>query len=716
MKNSIMLLLAVMRISEAAAQSGDTTSNRLKEVVITAKEPVIRQEAGKIVYNLQSDPQSKQSSLLDMMRKVPMLSVDGADNVLLNGNPSYKIFINGRPSGIMKGNPKDILRSIPASTVQSIEVITNPPAKYDAEGLAGIINIVMIRQVHNGYRGSVNTNGKAPVGGPGGGGNFTIRQGKAILSAIAGANRYDAPETFATQQRTGTGPSPASLEQYTTDRNHGYTLYGGAEGSYEPDSLHLFTGEANVHRNNTAGQTVQTTTLTTAGDEQFYQLGNEHTGTGNGVDASLNYQQGFRNRKDRLLILSYRFSKETAAANSDIAFRDTINYAATDYRQQRSESAIEHSGQADYIQPIGKLVAEGGVKYLSVINSSAFQFENRDAATGIYETDETRSNTFSYTQQVLAAYNSYTYKRGNWQFKAGVRAENTFFKGSSRNTAPLQYSYLNVLPSVFISRDIRTGNSLSFSFSGRVQRPSAAELNPFMDRSNPSFLVAGNPYLRPITSNVFELSYLSAAKATLHVSAGAMFFHHVFNAFATYDTASHITITRNENYGKGRVLKANIFINYPAGNQWTFTLNSDIRYVTVQGIAPNGSSFDNAGMDVYIYASGACRFKNGWRVHTDITYKKVGLILPVGKTNGFAATSFSIHKSLLQSKLTVAVSVSNPFTRYRYADESINGWNFLQTSHKQVYFRQFAISLNYSFGRLKEDVRKSERSIGSNDH
>ncbi|WP_449440364.1 hypothetical protein [Pedobacter steynii] len=125
-------------------------SHQLKDVSIVAARPLIKQEADRITYDLQADPDSKSYSVLEMMRKVPFLSVDADDNVQLNGNSAYRIFINGKPSSLMERNPKDVLKSMPASSIQKIEVITTPSSKYDAEGLAGIINIITNKAVENG--------------------------------------------------------------------------------------------------------------------------------------------------------------------------------------------------------------------------------------------------------------------------------------------------------------------------------------------------------------------------------------------------------------------------------------------------------------------------------------------------------------------------------------------------------------------------------------
>lgn len=136
----------------------NVASNELQEVAIVSQKPIIQRGIDRIAYNVQQDPESKVLSSLEMMKKVPFLSVDGENNILLKGSGSYKVFINGKPSGMVENNPREFLRNLPASTIQKIEVITNPPSKYDAEGLAGIINIVLNKKEKDGFMGSINLN------------------------------------------------------------------------------------------------------------------------------------------------------------------------------------------------------------------------------------------------------------------------------------------------------------------------------------------------------------------------------------------------------------------------------------------------------------------------------------------------------------------------------------------------------------------------------
>lgn len=690
------------------------SSRQLSGVNITSRRPLISQEADRVIYNLEGDPQAEFSSLLDMMRKVPYLSVDGSDNILLKGSSGYRIFINGKPSAMIERNPKDVLKSIPASTIKSIEVITTPPSKYDAEGLAGIINIITKKEIANGYHGTINVSENGPVGGPGAGAAFTFKEGKLGLSSFAGISQHNVPVTYAEMIRTTTGISPTLLKQENTDLTNSHTGYVGLELGYELDSLNLLSAQFNWSRTNTRGLASQYAVLSGANNQQ-YRLSNDKVNKGSGLDAALNYQLGFNANKDQLLTFSYRYLKNTNSLLNRIDLFDEINYSQPDYQQSNAAGLDEHTLQADYVQPLGKVIMEAGLKGIFRTNKSDFQYRNLNPISGSYEIDEARSNIFNNSQDVLAAYNSYAYQTTDWQFKAGLRAEETIINGNyTDGNTGVQQKYLNVVPAIVANRKFKDRSSVSIAFSKRIQRPAIAQLNPFVDRSNPNFETSGNPDLKPITSNALVVSYFKAAKGILSVNLGYLYFNSVINAFSSYNPLTNVTLTRYENYGKGRVFKTNIYASYPITDRWNTTFNSDFRQVTFYGMVDQ-VQVKNSGFEAYVNVTSGYRFEKGWRVNADFTWKSSGLQLPLGRTNGFKASTFSLNKELIQNRLSFSGAISNPFTKYRSVEEQTIGPNFLQETNSQVYHRRFTVSLNYRFGKLKDEIKKNKRGIKNDD-
>ena len=401
-------------------------SKELKEVSITADRPVIKQEVDRIAYDLQADPESKGSSVLEMMRKVPMLSVDGDDNVNLKGSRNYKILVNGKPSSMMERNAKDVLRSMPASSIQKIEVITSPPAKYDAEGLTGIINIITNKKVENGYNANVNTSYRFPVGGPRTGGSFTLKQGRFGASGYGGGSVYNTPRTESFNKRVTRGANATSLSQNGLSGSNGLWGYWGSELSYEIDTLNLLSGEFNINGSRSDRNWKQTSELSgNNGLIDRYLLDNQGEESGSGLDASLNYQRSFKADKNRLLTLSYRYSEY---GNEQFKQIGLVNF--TDdllaQKQRHEGEASEQTVQLDYVYPVKKLTVEAGVKGIFRINNSNFQYDS--LKSGNYVRDYTRSNIFDNHQNVYSIYNSYQYSLKNWGFKAGLRLEQTVIR------------------------------------------------------------------------------------------------------------------------------------------------------------------------------------------------------------------------------------------------------------------------------------------------
>ncbi len=688
----------------------------LGDVVVMATKPLVRQETDRIIYDMQADPESKSSSVWEMMRKVPFLSVDGDDNILLKGSTGYKILINGKPSGMIERNPTAILRSMPASTIISIEVITSPSSKYDAEGLAGIINIVTSKKMDNGYTGTINLNYRFPYGGPGAGGFVGFKQGKFGISVMGGANGNTAPVNRNFSNRVTKGDTLTNLNQNSTREADSKTAYVGTELSYEIDSLHLISAQFNRNGNRTTGLTDQQTLLTAAGSIlQRYDIVNNNNSRGEGTDMALNYQLGFKKSKERLLTLSYRYLEYSNHQFAGLDVSNAIHFKNPDYRQANEGRASEQTFQLDYVQMVKKVAMEAGVKSILRKNSSDFQYHLFDSAKGNYVLDKSRTNTYRNDQHILAAYNTYQFSIKSWGFKAGLRIEQTMIDGDFiSNASQVKQQYLSIIPSATINRKFKNRSSLNASYTNRIQRPGINQLNPFIDRSNPSFESAGNPKLKPAYTNVFQLSYTKSKKATVNIALGCMLLNDLISPVSVYDSVTNITRTTFDNIGSARILKTNIYVNYPITKNGSVRLNSDIRHISSKTNV-NKVWITNAGWNSYVNVSGAYRFQKGWRLNADLTLNSGGISGVQAKSNGFTGSTFNVQKDFEKSKITLSAAVNNPITRYRYKREEITGPDFTQINSNELYYRSFTISLNYRFGKLKDTIKKNKRGINNDD-
>lgn len=690
-------------------------TKQLKEIVVMADKPIIRQEVDRISYNLQADPESKTNNVMEMMRKVPLLSVDAEDNILLKGDANYKILINGKPSSMMERNAKEVLKSMPASSIQNIEVITTPPSKYDAEGIAGLINIITNKKVDNGYNASINTSHRFPAGGPGAGGSFTLKQGKLGISGYGGINGAQTPLTENGIFRNTSGTNASNLSQFQTIESENRNGYLGGELSFEIDSLNLISGQFNINGNYNESLTNQNSLLNNqTGVLQSYNLLGNNESEGSGMDASLNYQLGFKKNKARLLTFSYRYYDYTNGQNNLLRSSGQFNYNLSDYHQVNDGGSAEQTIQVDYVHPVRKLIVEAGLKGISRKNESDFQFMSLNSGNGLFETDPARSNVFYNTQEVLGAYNTYQFNLKNWGFKGGFRLEQTIIDADFISSqSQVRQEYLNLIPSVSINRKLKNMSSVNLGFSQRIQRPGIYQLNPFVDRSNPNFESSGNPNLHPTVGSNLTIGYSKSKKGSFNYSLGYRLFKDLIMPVSVFDPVSYITKNSFDNTGQARLFTLNANINYPITKRMNFSFNGGLAHGRVHAMV-NNILVRNQGFMYNFSTSAGYRFEKGWRINGNMYLNGPNLSVQ-GTSNSFFSSSFSVNKDIIKDKLTFSAATNNPFSKYRTNIRESFGPDFFQTSNSQTYYRTFNTSLNYKFGKLKTAIKKNSRGIKNDD-
>ncbi|MHA4894019.1 outer membrane beta-barrel protein [Pedobacter sp. PWIIR3] len=687
--------------------------HRLEEVVIKNNKPVVQQDIDRISYNIQADPESKSSTILQMMRKVPLLSIDGDNSIRLRGNTNYRIFINGKPSTIVDRNPQAVLQNMPASSIEKVEVITTIPAKYESESLDGIINIVTKKRVSDGYLASVNAAHRFPVGGPGVGGNFTVKDGKFGISGFLGGGFFDSPQITNSNKQYS---SNAILTQGTAVKFNGRNGYLGTDFSYEIDSLNLFTAQFNTNANHNRTKSDLHSLLTDFTDPtQSYRLIGDNTGKGLNFDASLNYQLGFKRDKNQLLTFSYRIlqTNNDRFGNFDVA--DAITYQSPDYQQRNDEKSLEQSFQADYTHPFKKLTLEAGVKGIIRNNKSNFLYDTL-STNQIYTTNDGLSNNFNNKQNIIGFYNSYQYRINAWNFKTGVRLEQANVDASFiSNNTQINKSYFSFLPSVSIQRQFKNNNSLTLEYSRKVRRPEIQHLNPFVDRSNPNFQSSGNPNLRPASSNSIALSYGSFKKLALNIRVNYDFNSNMVFPTSLYDPVSNVTRSTLENSGHLNMLASNIYISYPLTPKWNITSNLTTIYGRVEGLV-NQTIVSNQRVMYYFSASSTYRFDKGWSTAGSVNLNGADINLQGIENSPFRGCGFSLTKELAKNKCYFTAEASSPFSKYRNNTGTTNALNFHQERNNQRYARSFSASLNYRFGGLKSSLKKNKKGIANDDN
>jgi len=684
--------------------------NDLNEVAIVGSKPIIKQEPDRIVYDTQADPESKVLTVLDIMRKVPLLSVDADDNVKLKGTGNYRILINGKPSGILTRDPKEYLKSMPANSVQKIEVITTPPSKYESEGLSGIINIVTARKVDNGYNGNVNVRNQFP-GGPNGNLNFTVKQGNfgANLYGGTGVWQVDGIKIIDSRKSRGTA-TPSSLYSLGYQSIDNFWSWGGGELSYEIDSLNLITAEINPYGGYNQQNLNQRFDLQEGAVFSNYDMDSKTRYEWGGTDYTLNYQRGFKDKKEHLLTFSYKFFDSSEPQFNDVAF----NNSGVNYKQDNTNKSKEQTAQLDYINPFKKITVEAGIKAILRNGESNFQYLNYNTAQQDYVVAPSQSNVYSNDQNIYGVYNTYTLKTKDWTFKAGARLEATYVTGLFESTnSSVKTDYFNLIPSVSFNRTLKNSQSVSLGFTQRIQRPGIWDLNPFVDKSRPGFEYYGNPDLKAVLSNNFELTYSNFKKGSLNVSLSYNFANNTQQRILAYIEAENLTKITSQNIGKDRLFGTNINFNYPITSKWNLSLSGNLNYIWLEGFI-NGTLTKNDGITGYANMNTSYKFENMWKASLSFNYGAPDVMLQ-GKSNDYYFIAFSGSKDIIKDKLTFSAMVANPFQKYRAYRNYIEGVNFTQERIRENIFRRASIGLSWKFGKLQGAIKKNERSINNDD-
>ncbi len=685
----------------------------LNEVVITSAKPIIKQEVDRIAYNVQNDPENKVLTVLEMLRKVPLVTVDGRDNIKLQGNDNYKVLINGRESALVAKNPADVFKGMPASNIEKIEVITTPPAKYDAEGLAGIINIITKKNIDQGYNGSVNTRYHTNAG-PGINLNATIKQNKVGLSGYVGYNLQNSGRTSFGNSNVISSPVKSNLSQTGTNTRNGDNLYGSAELSYEFDTLNLITATYQHYGGNNDQVFDQYSYFYNNADvlKQEYHLDNQSNAEYRGTDLGLNYQLGFKRNKEQLLTVSYKYKLSGNTQNTEGLYLEN-SFGAPNFRQNNNSGNNEKTAQIDYVQPFKVFNMEMGAKAISRNNFSDFESKLLDISLQEYHRDSLQSNSYDQNQSIYSVYNSYQIKSKKWVGKAGLRLEFTSIDlnfSSAKN--PSNLNYRNLVPSFSAQRVLNEKSNLTFGFSQRIQRPGIWFLNPFVDKSNPRYVKVGNPDLRPVTRQHFELKYSNFAKGSINVGLSYGFANNTVEGVLSVG-ADTVTTRTFQNVGKNDRLGIDASVSKTFFKNLTVNINSTLVYVFLEGTY-NGKFYNNQGIQGYIFNNNTYKFGKGFTMGLNIDYDSRYVLLQ-GKDNDYFSVSLSGSKELLKKKATVSMSIDNPFNKYQNFDFYNSNEDFKQVENFQIFGRRFTCSFNYKFGKLNGGIKKNKRGISNDD-
>lgn len=712
-------------------------SNELGQVEVVAQKPLVKADIDKIEYNVQDDPDSKSNSVLEMLRKVPLVTVDGEDNIKVNGSSSFKVYVNGKPNNMMSNNPTEVLKSMPANSIKHIEVITNPGPKYDAEGVGGILNIVTVGSGLEGY--TATFSGNVSNMGAGGGLFGTVKSGKLTVSARYNYNYNDRPRSYSGGNRRTVGDvteGSSDLDYDGSSKGHGNFQSGSMEASYEIDTLRLVSMSFGLWGGGNNSTSINNTLATAPGtSNELYRYVSDGRSKSSwySIDGGVDYQRMFH-VKDRMFTLSYKINTSPQTSDSYSTYNDM--HAATDWEDflkrlydlnnDGSQNTTEHTFQADYTTPIGKIhTLEAGAKYILRDNSSEDdRYERQIGTTGDYVLDEEHSSHYKHQNDILAAYMGYGLRVKKISGRLGVRYEHTkqevkylLGRGDDFNK-----NFDDVVPSASIGYKLTDMSNLRFGYNMRIYRPGIWYLNPYLNDSNPTNISQGNSHLDSEKSHSFNLSYSNfTQKFNINLSARYSFTNNSIEQVTEQvkdteieglqnPTGKEVLYSTYQNIGKSRNASLSGYVNWNATSNTRIYANLYGNYTYMEG----ANGLKNDGWNLFAYGGAQQSLPHDWRISLNI-YGQTPWIMLQGKGSSFFDYGLSVNKSFLNKRLTLSAFASNFFKKYTSPTSSIEGVGFTQDSWNRYTRQRFGVSVSYRIGELKASMKKAARTISNDD-
>jgi outer membrane receptor protein involved in Fe transport len=696
----------------------------LEEITVQGQRELIEERVDRTIYKAENDKTTAGGDATDVLRRVPMLSVDLDGNVSMRGSSNILVLIDNRPSAIAASSISDALKQIPADQIKAVEVITSPSARFDAEGTSGVINIVTKKNNLQGM--TLNINSGFGLRGSSLGLQGSARKGKFGFSLGGhGRSGYNILGRFENEQLTTNpdGGARRTQQSANTERRDIFGRYNfGVD--YEIDKFNFLTSSVNFGlRNSKNWQTNFLTNNYLDGQLVRQQLRETNTlDNSNSVDVSLNYVRTYekRGRELSLLTLYSTNSRENSFTNS--LFEENMEEVASRLRNVNPSKNEEFTVQLDYVTPLdqkGNQILEYGAKNILRRAFSDFSYLQSEGANGEYVelADPTLSNQFSYDQNVTAAYTSYTFPLlKNYTLKTGLRYEytsiNADFKTDFQAEIP---SYGTLVPSLNASRKLKNGNMIKVAYNRRIQRPSLRFLNPNIEASNPQQISQGNPELDPELTDNYEIGYSTFIKGTTLNFTG--FYRNSTGSIQPIRTVQDngVIFTTYDNIGQEQAVGTNMFFNVNINNKFSLNGGVDFYYSMLDnGLTDPQYAAQNDGFVVSGRMFGNYTLPKNWQVQL-FTFARGRQVQLQGTSGGFAAYGLNFNRQFKEKRGSIGFGAENFLMSEFVVKNQIITPTIVQNSTNAMKNMNFKVNFSYRIGKLSMDQRVRKRKSINND-
>ena len=707
-------------------------AHALAQVNVVGQAPLIENKIDKIVYNAEKDLTAAGGNATDVLQKVPLVAVDINGNVSVRGDANVRVLINGKPSGATSANLSDVLKTIPADQIKSIEVVTSPSAKYDAEGSGGIINIITKQKNISGISGSVS--GGVGTRQNNGNVNLNYNKNRFSLGINAGGNLtwpQTSLTTFDQVLKDAAGNELVHNFNNSSSRIKRHGAIGSVTLGYE---FNAFNSINSTFRLNDGGFNVDGSGINNIDNHispiQYFSKSMSHNHFG-GFDWNIDYTHKFKKEGEEITV-----SGQWSHSNITTDYTNLFTAQNPSQTGDNNGKNNEYTFQLDYTLPINKVlkIEAGGKTIQRRINSNYDIFDTDNTGNNALR-DSLNSNLYDYTQNVYAGYAVFTITLPkSYSILAGGRVENTRIKGDPQNPfqdensnlfqnlQPFTSSYTTYIPSLTIQKQF--GNqTLKLSYSKRITRPSLQFLNPFINRSNIQNQSVGNPNLAPEVSQTLELGYNTFIKSS--VLNFSVYYKRTNNLIEGIADTLTETI-RNQTVHATRTTYQNIGRNNSFGASFFGSVNP-IKPLTIRA-SINGYTYSPTIFDEFASSASKVGTYFQFSAFGSASYQFKGDFLAelFGFTNSarrtiqgtnpaFGIYAFGIKKQFMKRKLAIGFNTVQPFARDKHFDQNISSASFSQTSSTAFPFRSFGLTFSYSFGKTTFSNPNQQKKGVNND-
>jgi iron complex outermembrane receptor protein len=686
---------------------------RMKEVVVSAKKPLIEVKPDRLVFNVESAVNATGSDAFELLRKSPGVQVDNNDNISLKGKSGVRVYVDGKMMQLSGADLAAYLRSLNSNDVEAIEMISNPSAKYDASGNAGIINIRLKKNKKFGTNGTATmgfVQGITPKGNAAL--NLNYRDKKVnVFGNVSGSLGiyHNAMDFYRIQKDT-------LYEQRSLNRNRDNALNTKIGLDWFINSRHtagiMFTGN-NVNNTGFAESNSPIYYQPTGQFIKDLQASNDQPGTRLNNNINLNYRyrdtSGFELNVDADHGI-FRRRATSFQPNNYLDAQGALLYRIVNRNNTPTDIDI-NTFKADAEHRLKKGVIGYGIKYSGVRTDNTFDFFTDDA-TGTPRFDSVRSNAFTYDERVSAAYVNYQTSLGKkWSVQSGLRMEQTNSRGiltrkdgTVQSDDDVKRSYLDFFPSVALQFTANDKNSLNLTYSRRIDRPTYQDLNPFENKLDELTYDKGNAFLLPQYTNNIELSHTFMGIITTSAS------YSYVNNFTTQitDTIKNATYVQQRNLASQQVWSTSIGASTPIKPWWSGYATVYFNYQIINGsIGQNGLTTEIPTFGAYLQQ----QFDLGKSYTAEISgwYNGSSVWGATWRTRPQGALDIGIQKTLMNKNLTVKMSATDIFFTAPWKAKTDFGGLFVDGGGNWES-RTFRLTLNWRFGSSQIAAARERRS------